>query len=123
VYQDLTARIREVVNASLPADATVLVVSKGDDDLLELDGRRAWHFPQNEAGVYAGYNPADSGEAIAHLETMRAKGAGFIVFPRTAFWWLDHYADFRRHLESRYQRTWCDESCVIYQLSEVSGGP
>src|SRR3712207_2672412 len=51
-YQQLVRRIREVVRTALPAGATVIVVSKGDDRLLELDGRRGWHFPQNERGVY-----------------------------------------------------------------------
>ena len=33
-YQQLVRRIREVVRTALPADATVIVVSKGDDELL-----------------------------------------------------------------------------------------
>ena len=44
----------------MPLEATVMVVSKGDDELLKLGGRRALHFPQNEAGEYAGHYPADS---------------------------------------------------------------
>ena len=42
----------------MPADATVLVASKGDAELLKLDGRTAWHFPQTLEGVYAGAHPA-----------------------------------------------------------------
>ena len=76
-YQQLVERIREVVRTALPAEATVIVVSKGDNELLELDGKRAWDFPQNEEGVYAGYHPADSAGAIAHLEELRAKGGEF----------------------------------------------
>src|SRR5262249_24174339 len=37
-YQRLLTRIREAVRAALPADATVLVVSRGDSELLDLDG-------------------------------------------------------------------------------------
>ena len=33
----------------VPADATVLVISRGDDHLLDLGGLAAWHFPQDEA--------------------------------------------------------------------------
>ena len=72
-------RMRDVARVSLPADARVLVISKGDDDLLRLDGRHGWHFPQTAGGVYAGYHPADSTQAIAHLETLRARGAEFPV--------------------------------------------
>src|SRR5262249_13420690 len=95
VYQRLLHQIREVVNAEAPPDATVVVVSKGDDQLLQLGGRTAWHFPQNEAGVYAGYNPADSAAAIKHLEELRAKGGEYLLFPGTGLWWLDHYREFR----------------------------
>ena len=76
-YRDLVERIREIVDRELPSDATVLVVSSGDDELLKLGAnRRGWHFPQMEDGTYAGYHPGDSAEAIAHLEALREKGAG-----------------------------------------------
>ena len=55
----------------------MLVVSNGDDELLELGAeRRGWHFPQMEDGTYAGYHPADSAEAIAHCEALRGAGRG-----------------------------------------------
>jgi len=117
-YQRLVRRIREVVRSTLPSEATVVVVSKGDDELLKLDGQRAWHFPQNEEGVYAGYYPADGAQAIAQLEELRAKGGEFLLFPGTALWWLEHYEKFRQHLDASYRRVWDDEACVIYELSK-----
>jgi glycosyltransferase involved in cell wall biosynthesis len=117
-YKQLTARIRELVRTALPPDATVLVVSRGDDELLKLDGRRAWHFPQNEEGVYAGHNPADSDAAIAQLEELRARGGQYLLFPGTALWWLEHYDDFREHLEGRYSLVVRrEETCLIFALS------
>jgi glycosyltransferase involved in cell wall biosynthesis len=116
-YQGLVRSIREVVRTALPDEATVIVVSKGDNELLKLDGKRAWHFPQNEEGVYAGYHPADSAEAIAHLEELRAKGGEFLLFPGTAFWWLEEYGAFDRHLEGRYRCVWHDDLCIVYELS------
>ena len=116
-YAQVRRRIREVVNAELPAGSVVVVVSRGDDNLLNLGSRRGWHFPQTEAGVYAGFYPADSGEAIAHVEQMRRKGADYLLFPSTAFWWLGFYGDFQKHLESRYPCICSDPSCVIFQLS------
>ena len=121
-YRQLVKRIGEVVHTTLPADATVLVVSKGDDDLLELDGRRAWHFPQTEDGIYAGSYPADSAEAIGHLEALRTKGGDYLVIPSTAFWWLDHYAEFKTYLECKYQPIMClADTCAIFALQEVGG--
>jgi hypothetical protein len=116
-YQAAALRQRAAVRATLPAGATVLVVSRGDDDLLRLDGRRAWHFPRTADGAYAGHHPADSRAAIDHLEDLQAAGADALVLPATAFWWLDHYADFRRHLDENHERVWADGDCVIYRLS------
>src|ERR687893_3110227 len=100
-YEELVSRIREVVYRALPINATVITVSKGDDELLKLDGRRGWHFPQARDGVYAGYHPPDSATAITHLEVLRSKGGDFLLFPSTAFWWLEHYKEFRQYLENR----------------------
>jgi GT2 family glycosyltransferase len=117
-YRDLVERIREVVDRELPPDATVLVVSNGDDELLDLGARRrGWHFPQMEDGTYAGYHPGDSAEAIAHLEALREKGAEYILFPETVAWWLEYYAEFREMLG----RVSCDtsarsEPCRIINL-------
>jgi len=115
-YEELVKRIREVVRAKLPPDATVLVVSKGDGDLLKFEGRTGWHFPRDKDGGYAG-NPADSAEAVAQLEALRAKGGQYLLFPEPAFWWLDHYQEFKRHLDGRYTREYGDEHCIIYRLS------
>jgi GT2 family glycosyltransferase len=116
-YQELTGRIRAVVNASVPPDATVIVVSKGDDALLDLGGRRAWHFPQTEEGTYRGYHPADSAEAIDHLQALRARGGDYVLIPGPSFWWLEHYGDFKNYLERRHRLLlWERETCVLYDL-------
>ena len=117
-YQQLVRRIREVVRTALPAEATIIVVSKGDNELLELDGKRVWHFPQNEEGVYAGYHPSDSAEAIAHLEELRAKGGDSCSSPvrRSGGW---RSTRFGQHLEDHYRRVRNEEICIIFELSEL----
>ena len=90
-YEACASASAQIVADQLPAEATVLVVSKGDDELLDLGGRRARHFPEAEDGTWAGHHPADSAEAVAPLEAMRAAGGEFILFPSTGLWWLDHY--------------------------------
>jgi hypothetical protein len=118
-YRQLTRRIREVVRGTLPRDATVSVVSKGDDELLDLYGRLAWHFPQDEKGAYPGHYPAGSTAAVAHLEALRAKGAEYLLFPATAFWWLEHYGGFKRHLKNRYRVVAeREDACLIFDLRE-----
>lgn len=66
----------------------------------------------------AGDSPTGSAEAIAQLEKLREKGAEFLLFPSTAFWWLERYEEFVQHLDAHYRRTWSDEHCIIYRLSE-----
>ena len=115
-YQQLVKRIRERVRVVVPPAATVLVVSRGDEELVRFDARHGWHFPRSLDGRYAGYHPADSSAAISHLEYLRRQGAGYLVLPSPSFWWLDHYEDFHKHLDSRYRRVVSDEDCVIYEL-------
>jgi hypothetical protein len=119
-YRWVVGCIPEVANAALPLETTVAVVSKGDEELLKLGGaRQGWHFPQDDEGVYAGHYPADSVGAISHLEILRAKGAEFLLFPTTAFWWLERYRKFGEHLDSHYRRVWDDETFIIYQLLQA----
>jgi hypothetical protein len=117
-YEDVVDDVTSTVTGVVPSSETVLVVSRGDDDLLRLGSRRGWHFPRAADGRFAGHYPADSSDAIDQLEALREKGAGYIVFPATSLWWLDHYPDFSRHLESRYQCLVRDEICAIYSLGD-----
>jgi len=111
--------ILESARATIPRGSTVAVVNKGDWQLLKLGRRCGWHFPQDEKGGWAGHYPADSAEAIAHLEELRAEGADYLLVPDTAFWWLDHYDEFARHLESRYSKFGgVEQSCVIFSLGD-----
>ena len=119
-YRQLIEQIRHVVCSALPPNASVIVISKGDDQLLKLDGRQAWHFPQTEEGVYAGHYPADSASAITHLEVLRVKGGDFLLLPKTAFWWLEHYVEFKQHLESHYRVVVRKEdTCLVFAMREL----
>jgi hypothetical protein len=72
------------------------------------------------AGAQSVRAPADNAAAIASLEKERARGADFLVFPATAFWWLDHYEEFRRHVDARYPPVHVPgDSCRIFDLAGV----
>jgi glycosyltransferase involved in cell wall biosynthesis len=119
-YQGLVSRLRLAIEANTPADTTLAVVSRGDELLLDLGGRIAWHFPRNGAGAYAGYYPADSDAAVAHLEQLRANGAEYLVIPASCGWWLEYYAGMREHLETHYQLIYDDpRTGTIYALVPV----
>lgn len=118
-YQKLRGQIIETAEQFTPRGAKILVISKGDGALLEIPSRRTGHFPQTPRGAYAGHHPADSAEAIAQLEALRAKGAEYLLFPATSFWWLEHYADFARHLETTGSLVQRNEAGVIYSLRRI----
>ena len=48
--QQMVTRIREIVRERLPPDAAIAVATSGNPELLRLDGRRGWHFPQAARG-------------------------------------------------------------------------
>jgi hypothetical protein len=115
-YRQLVYRIRQVARAKLPPGATVLVVSDGDGALRKLgEQRRGWHFPRDAEGNHDG-QPADSADAIARLEALRAQGAGYLLLPEPSFWWLDYYKEFAAYLKGHAQRVHRDADCIIYQL-------
>jgi GT2 family glycosyltransferase len=116
-YRSLLGKLRGVAQAELPSSATVVVISKGDEELLDLGVRRAWHFPQDARGGYAGHYPDSSSTAIAQLEELRNRGAEYLLVPATASWWLDRYPEFGQHLRSSYSLLVDDsEVCSIYSL-------
>jgi hypothetical protein len=117
-YLDRVDRVRAQVRATVPAGARVLVISRGDEALLRLDGRRAEHFPQTPTGLYAGHYPADGAEAAAHLSDLEASGAEYLVIPAEARWWLDHYTELRMALDERGKLLPGDpETALVYELT------
>jgi hypothetical protein len=121
-YRALVDHLRAFIPTVLREGSDVLVVSRGDDALLQLTGLVARHFPQVDDGRYAGHYPADSDAAIRHLESLRSKGSQFIVFPEPSMWWLDHYADLGRHLRERYREVHRGADCAIFDLSGPRSG-
>jgi GT2 family glycosyltransferase len=117
-YGRLVERIRAAVAQTVPSGSAVLVVSRGDRALVELEDRRAAHFPQDPGGGYLGHHPRDSDDAIERLEELRARGADYLVLPSTSYWWLEHYRGFAEHLRKRYPVTDA-EVCSIYGLRRV----
>jgi GT2 family glycosyltransferase len=120
-YLDLKERMKPVLAATIPPGEIALVVSRGDESLVELVGG-GWHFPREADGAYAGRHPASSEEAIAHLEELREQGARYLVIPETDTWWLEHYDTFSRHLSERYPAlTHAAAPCLVYRLEPLAG--
>jgi GT2 family glycosyltransferase len=117
-YESVRERVRAIVESRVPLASAVIVASRGDEELIRFDNREGWHFPQMDDGVYAGHYPADSDEAIAELERLRARGGRYFLLPKTSMWWLDHYRAFGSHLEQQHAELVRDDACLVFALSE-----
>jgi hypothetical protein len=113
-YAALVGRISASVEAAVPLGARVLVVSKGDEQLLRLGARTAQHFPQSPDGGYSGYHPTDGWAVLAELHAHLQAGAEFLVIPATACWWLEHYPELALYLETAPLTA--NESCAIFDI-------
>jgi GT2 family glycosyltransferase len=116
-YDAAVQRIREIVCSVIPMGSRVLVVSKGDEALLDLPGMQAGHFPQDEGGAYPGYNPAGGEEAARQLEVLCSRGAEYLVIPAEYRWWLDYYVELGNKLKwNGTLVTDPADACLIYVL-------
>ena len=119
VYRRLVRDVRRAADDLVPDGATVLIVSRGDEELLKLHRRVAWHFPREEHGLYAGHHPVDAAAAVEQLEELRAQGADFLLVPDPSRWWFEHYEDFARHLE-RYPAHERPGVCTVFDLTSAA---
>jgi len=116
-YARVVSRVKALVRTLVPVGSVVAVASRGDESLVDLDGRIGWHYPRSADGRWAGYHPEDSAAAVAHLDELRRHGARFVLFPATARWWLDHYAGLRRHLETSGRLVLDrEDTCALFAL-------
>jgi hypothetical protein len=116
-YRQLVDKVRSLVNANLPKEATALVATFGDHAFLDLGVHQALPFPQADTGVAADYTSVDSDVAISQLEALRVSGAAYLVVPSPAQAWLARLPALGKHIERRYPAI-VDElgTCTIYAL-------
>lgn len=98
------SEMRDFLASNVPPGARVLVVSQGDDSLLNLTQQPAEHFPQNGQGGYLGFHPTEGSTVIAQLDNLRAKGAEFLFVPYSSTWWLEYYRSSGWVLDKTYRR-------------------
>lgn len=118
-YAEVVTRARRITRDHVPEDSTVVVMSRGDEDLVELDGRIGWHFPRLADGTYAGHYPEDGRAAVAQLEVLREEGAEYLLVPEPAFWWLEHYWELDRYLRARSEEIVRDGQVRLFRLGSA----
>jgi len=116
-----TAEVRDAVRRRLETvgrpGEVVLVVTGGDDELLDVRSHPCWPFVQGRDGGWAGYDPVDGPAAIHHLDAQRARGARWFALPRSAFGWRHRYPELLDHLARTARRVHQDEHLVVYDLA------
>ena len=102
----------------IPAGATWVLV---DDGKIGPDGWGDYHVHSflERGGEFWGA-PTDSAAAIQELNGAIEGGASFIAITWQAFWWLEHYSDFRRFLDSNFIRLLENNRLIICQRREVA---
>jgi cytochrome P450 len=116
----MLARIGNAVAAAVPDGSIVLVVSYGDEGLLQLKDKTGWHFPQDVDGFYSREYPEDGGVLVRHLRDMNAKGADYLIVPAGAFWLLEEYPDFAGYLDAHARRVVDDPELLIFGLTDAT---
>jgi SAM-dependent methyltransferase len=102
------------VAATVPPGSLIVQIDGAQCGSVLAAGRPARPFLEKE-GQYWG-PPPDDATAIAELERLRGDGARFVVVAWPAFWWLEHYAAFHRHLRATSRAVCENERVVIFQL-------
>jgi O-methyltransferase len=105
------------IAALIPPEDTVILVDEGTFEKQVTARRHTLPFLERD-GQYWG-KPKDEATAIREVERMRQAGANFIIFSWAAFWWLDYYTDFRRHLCSEYRCVLHNERMAVFDLRPV----
>jgi hypothetical protein len=98
----------------VPEQATFLLVDDEQMGPLPIAGRRRLPFLERN-GQYWG-PPADDQHAIQELARLRSSGAAFMVFAWPSFWWLDHYAGLRQHLNRDFRCALRNDRLIAFDL-------
>jgi glycosyltransferase involved in cell wall biosynthesis len=113
-FHRLYLAVQEIVSI-VPPEGTFILADRnrwGTDKWVA--GRRRLPFLERD-GEYGG-PPSDDGAALQEFERLRQSGASAIIFGWPAFWWLDDYPEFRRHLQSRFPCIRDNEQVKVFDL-------
>jgi glycosyltransferase involved in cell wall biosynthesis len=120
---EATRRTVALARHAIPRGGCALVVTRGDETLLDLGESIGLHFPQNDDGTWLGYHLATGDEVVAQIEVLRDRGARYFVLPSWALWWLSYYEELQAYLESSSRLLAFDEvGGLVYQLDPPDPG-
>lgn len=118
-YASMVDGVRALVAGCVPPGSEVMVASRGDADLVQLDTAAGRHFPSDERGSWAGYHPALG--AAAHMLIEQRGAASHLVVPATSAWWFDTYPEVVEYLAGGVCLADDPELASVWQLPEATG--
>lgn len=113
-WQDTVRQTTKEIARVVPNGATLVVVDQDELGQLSLGDRCTIPFLERH-GQYWG-PPKDDARGIFEVERLREGGADWMVFAWPAFWWLEHYAELRRYLESSFNCPLNNTRVVVFDL-------
>ena len=112
--------LRHMVADHVPPGDRLLVIAR-DHPAMHALGREVENFPGDGTGRWPGFFPADDLGAIAQLEALRHRGAGWLLVPADAAWWFESYPTLAAHLRRHYA-TVGGEPGTLIDLRECGAG-
>jgi hypothetical protein len=110
----LVSVARAEIESLVRPGETFILVDDLQSEIAPLPDRP--HLPFLERGGEYWGPPGDDETAIRELHRLRESGAAFIVFAWQAFWWLDYYGGFARHLRDTYCCELENERLIAFNL-------
>ena len=118
-----TAQLQAAVHdllAVVPAGQSVLVLDECQWGLeRSFAHRNILPFLERD-GQYWG-PPPDEQTAISELERLRQQGIGYAIIGWPAFWLLDQYPGFNRHLRTQYRCMVENQRLIAFDICQASG--
>jgi len=107
---------RALLGSLLAEEEVVLVLSEGDDALLDLD-RPAWHFPHDAVGRHVPLEADGGRHAASQLRTLGRDGVRYLVVPVALLWTVARRPALAAFLEGECRRIALRSGiCVLYEL-------
>jgi len=106
------------IKKRVPDRSTIILVDEEKWGIVEkLESFKILPLMERN-GKYAGL-PVDSKEAISAILQLQKKGAAYIVFVWSSFWWLEYYEDLTKFLFQRFILILKNEDILVFELNHI----
>lgn len=111
---------RALIENLLPDEEIVLVLSEGDERLLDL-GRPAWHFPHDSSGHHVPLEAGTGAHSASQLRTLSRSGTRYLFVPAPMLSALARWPGLKEYLDGECRRlAWRQRIGAVYELRDGS---